>query len=49
MTIQIVFETHSFTTDNEAGIATGWLPGELSKEGRRLARRVGERRRSRSW
>ncbi|HYY64259.1 MAG TPA: histidine phosphatase family protein [Gaiellaceae bacterium] len=45
MTTEIVFETHSISTDNEAGIATGWLPGELSEEGRRLARRLGERRR----
>lgn len=45
MTIEIVFETHSVSKDNEAGIATGWLPGELSEEGRRLARRLGERRR----
>jgi alpha-ribazole phosphatase/probable phosphoglycerate mutase len=45
MTVEIVFETHSLSTDNEAGIATGWLQGELSEEGRRLARRLGERRR----
>jgi len=45
MTTQIVFETHSLTTDNEAGIATGWLEGQLSEEGRRLARRLGVRRR----
>jgi broad specificity phosphatase PhoE len=41
---EIVFETHALSTDNEAGIATGWLPGELSEEGRRLARRLGQRR-----
>jgi broad specificity phosphatase PhoE len=45
MTIEIVFETHSISTDNEAGIATGRLHGELSEEGKRLARRLGERRR----
>ena len=45
MTVEIVFETHSLSTDNEAGIATGWLQGELSEEGRRLARGLGERRR----
>jgi broad specificity phosphatase PhoE len=45
MTVEIVFETHSTSTDNEAGIATGWLPGELSEEGRRLACLLGERRR----
>jgi len=31
MTIQIVFETHSTTEDNENGIATGWLPGRDRK------------------
>ena len=33
------------TTDNEQGIATGWLPGRLSETGRRFARALGERRR----
>ena len=45
MTTEIVFETHAISTDNEAGIATGWLEGQLSEEGRRLARRLGDRRR----
>ena len=45
MTTQIVFETHSLSTDNEAGIATGWRQGKLSEKGKRLARRLGERRR----
>ena len=44
MRIEIVFETHSISTDNERGIATGWLDGELSEEGRRLAHELGERR-----
>jgi broad specificity phosphatase PhoE len=44
VTTEIVFETHAISTDNEAGIATGWLDGQLSEEGRRLARRLGERR-----
>jgi len=43
--VQIVYETHSISLDNERGIATGWLPGALSPEGRRLARALGERRR----
>jgi broad specificity phosphatase PhoE len=43
--VEIVFETHSLSVDNERGIATGWLPGQLSEEGRRLARELGERRR----
>ena len=28
MTIEIVFETHSTTEDNEKGSATGWRPGK---------------------
>lgn len=46
MGVELVYETHSISVDNERGIATGWLPGELSAEGRRLARALGERRRS---
>ena len=45
MAVEIVFETHSTTTDNEAGIATGWLPGKLSPTGRIQAGELGERRR----
>lgn len=45
MTVQLIYETHSISVDNERGIATGWLPGELSEEGRRLAVGLGERRR----
>jgi broad specificity phosphatase PhoE len=45
MAVEIVYETHSVTTDNEAGIATGWLPGSLSAVGRRYAAELGERRR----
>jgi alpha-ribazole phosphatase/probable phosphoglycerate mutase len=45
MSVEIVYETHSVTTDNEAGIATGWLPGQLSEQGRRLAVELGRRRR----
>ena len=43
--IEIVFETHATTIDNEVGIATGWLPGELSEAGRRQASELGARRR----
>jgi broad specificity phosphatase PhoE len=42
----IVFETHSITTDNEAGVATGWLDGQLSERGRALAIELGRRRRN---
>lgn len=31
--MKITYFVHSITTDNEAGLATGWLPGELSDEG----------------
>jgi len=42
--IEVVFETHSRTVDNEEGRATGWLPGQLSGRGRALARELGRRR-----
>lgn len=45
MALELVYETHSISVDNERGIATGWLPGELSEHGRRGARALGERRR----
>jgi 2,3-bisphosphoglycerate-dependent phosphoglycerate mutase len=42
--MQIVFETHSTSEDNENGIATGWLGGALSATGRAQARELGARR-----
>jgi 2,3-bisphosphoglycerate-dependent phosphoglycerate mutase len=45
MSVEVVFETHSLSVDNECGIATGWLQGRLSDEGRRLAKELGARRR----
>jgi alpha-ribazole phosphatase/probable phosphoglycerate mutase len=45
VSLTVVFETHSTSEDNEAGIATGWLPGRLSTAGRQQARELGERRR----
>ncbi|HLZ31161.1 MAG TPA: histidine phosphatase family protein [Chloroflexota bacterium] len=45
MAVDIVFETHSTSEDNERGIATGWLPGALSAAGRQQARALGARRR----
>lgn len=42
--MEIVYETHSTTEDNESGIATGWLGGRLSAAGRRQAAELGERR-----
>ncbi len=47
MPVEIVFETHSITEDNERGIATGWLSGRLSERGRSLARELGARYRGR--
>jgi 2,3-bisphosphoglycerate-dependent phosphoglycerate mutase len=41
---EVVFETHSWSEDNERGIATGWLPGRLSERGRELAVQLGQRR-----
>jgi broad specificity phosphatase PhoE len=46
MVVEIIYETHSMTTDNEAGIATGWLPGRLSAAGIRAAHELGVRRRA---
>jgi broad specificity phosphatase PhoE len=46
MSVSLVYETHSLTTDNESGHATGWNGGELSKEGRKLAAEMGGRRRN---
>jgi alpha-ribazole phosphatase/probable phosphoglycerate mutase len=45
MAVELVYETHCTSTDNEAGIATGWLPGRLSTTGRQQARELGARRR----
>jgi 2,3-bisphosphoglycerate-dependent phosphoglycerate mutase len=45
VTIEIVFETHSWSVDNDQGVATGWNHGRLSTRGEALARQLGERRR----
>ncbi|GHJ42739.1 hypothetical protein Cs7R123_00810 [Catellatospora sp. TT07R-123] len=45
MAIVVVFETHSWSEDNDRGVATGWLPGWLSERGRELAAELGRRRR----
>src|SRR5882672_4492736 len=44
MSVSIVFETHSTSTDNERGVASGWLDPSLSETGRRQAKELGERR-----
>ena len=43
--VEVVYETHSTSVDNERGVATGWLDGELSAVGREQALALGERRR----
>lgn len=43
MAVLVHFETHSTTLDNEAGVATGWLPGSLSEAGRFEAQALGGR------
>ena len=45
MVVSLVYETHSTTTDNEAGRCTGWQPGELSAAGVVNAGELGRRRR----
>jgi broad specificity phosphatase PhoE len=45
MSIDIMFETHALSEDNERGIATGWLPGRLCERGRANAAEMGRRRR----
>lgn len=45
MSIDIVFETHALSEDNERGVATGWLPGRLCERGRANAVEMGRRRR----
>ena len=44
MAIELVFETHSMSVDNEQGHATGWLPGQLSEQGQTQAQQLGRRR-----
>ena len=41
--IEIVFETHSLTEDNDQGLATGWGHGRLWEHGEALAQELGER------
>lgn len=39
--IKITYFVHGSTTDNEQDLATGWLPGELSKRGKQQAEELG--------
>src|SRR4249919_4137367 len=43
VSVEILFETHAISVDNERGVATGWRDGQLSTHGRRLAAELGRR------
>ena len=43
--LELIYETHATTVDNETGHATGWLPGQLSPVGLEQAVELGARRR----
>lgn len=45
MSVQVIYETHSTSQDNEQGFATGWLGGMLAPIGREQAKQLGRRRR----
>jgi len=45
LSVEIIFETHSTSVDNENGIASGWRDIPLSATGREQAKELGERRR----
>jgi broad specificity phosphatase PhoE len=45
VTVEIIFETHSKSVANEAGIAAGWRDVVLSEAGREQASELGARRR----
>jgi broad specificity phosphatase PhoE len=42
--VELIFEYHSTSTDNEAGVASGWRDPPLSPKGRQQAEELGERR-----
>jgi broad specificity phosphatase PhoE len=44
MTVEIIFEYHVTSVDNEAGAASGWRDPPLSARGREQAKELGERR-----
>lgn len=43
--LTLLFETHSTSVDNEAGLASGWFDAALSTTGEEQARGLGARRR----
>ena len=42
MAVKITYFVHGTTTDNEKGLATGWLPGELSAKGAEQSKKLRE-------
>ncbi|AIF69687.1 hypothetical protein PAP_06450 [Palaeococcus pacificus DY20341] len=42
MVVKITYFVHGTTIDNEQDLATGWLPGELSKLGIKQAKELGK-------
>ena len=44
-TLDLIFETHATSFDNEAGLASGWFDVDLSPLGEEQARELGHRRR----
>ncbi len=44
MAVSVVFETHSWSEDNERGVASGWNHSCLTPRGRVLALELGDRR-----
>jgi broad specificity phosphatase PhoE len=45
MALLVLFETHSTSVDNEAGLASGWFDAGLSARGEHQARQLGHRHR----
>jgi broad specificity phosphatase PhoE len=41
MAVELTYFVHGTTTDNEQDLATGWLPGKLSRIGRDQAKKLG--------
>ena len=44
--IELIFETHAWSEDNDNGLASGWNNGQLSARGHVLAQELGDRRRN---
>jgi broad specificity phosphatase PhoE len=44
MAVEIIFENHCSSVDNEHNVASGWLNSRLSDKGKQQAKELGERR-----